>query len=172
MSAEAKSYLTRQFDIAWKLASFHLDTLTTEECFWRPAPSGPHVHQHAAGRWHADWPDRESYDLGPPSIAWLTWHIGFWWSMVLNHSFGDGTLERGDLTWPGSASEAREWIVRLHNEWRSKLEQLSDEELRSTLQTRWPFQQRPFADVVAWVNIELMKNAAEIGYARFLYAAR
>ena len=29
-----------------------------------------------------------------------------------------------------------------------------------------------FGDVVAWVNIELMKNAAEIGYARFLYAVR
>lgn len=38
--------------------------------------------------------------------------------------------------------------------------------------TRWPFKDRPFADVVAWLNIELAKNAAEIGYARFLYAAR
>ena len=28
----------------------------------------------------------------------------------------------------------------------------------------WP------GDVVAWVNMELMKNAAEIGYARFLHA--
>jgi hypothetical protein len=31
---------------------------------------------------------------------------------------------------------------------------------------------RPFRDVAAWLNLELMKNAAEIGYARFLYAAR
>ncbi|HMH81922.1 MAG TPA: hypothetical protein VK531_03565 [Gemmatimonadales bacterium] len=30
---------------------------------------------------------------------------------------------------------------------------------------------RPFGDVIAWVNVELTKNAAEIGYARFLYAA-
>ena len=37
---------------------------------------------------------REGYDIGPPSIAWLTWHIGFWWSMVLDHSFADGTLSR------------------------------------------------------------------------------
>jgi len=27
-------------------------------------------------------------------------------------------------------------------------------------------------DVVAWVNVELTKNAAEIGYARFLHAVR
>jgi len=26
--------------------------------------------------------------------------------------------------------------------------------------------------VAAWVNVELTKDAAEIGYARFLYAAR
>jgi hypothetical protein len=32
------------------------------------------------------------------------------------------------------------------------------------------FQDRPFGDVIAWVNVELTKNAAEIGYARFLYA--
>jgi hypothetical protein len=27
-------------------------------------------------------------------------------------------------------------------------------------------------DVIAWVNLELMKNAAEIGYARFLHTGR
>ncbi len=27
-------------------------------------------------------------------------------------------------------------------------------------------------DVVAWVNVELTKTAAEIGYARFLYAVQ
>jgi hypothetical protein len=43
--------------------------------------------------------------------------------------------------------------------------------MRSDQRTRWPFQDRPFGDVIAWVNVELTKNAAEIGYARFLYAA-
>jgi hypothetical protein len=37
--------------------------------------------------------------------------------------------------------------------------------------TRWPLQDRPFAEIVAWVNLELMKNAAELGYARFVLAA-
>jgi hypothetical protein len=27
-------------------------------------------------------------------------------------------------------------------------------------------------DVVSWLNVELMKNAAEVGYVRFLYGAR
>lgn len=90
MTDEARDYLVRQSEMAWKLTSFHLDGLTTEECVWRPGRNGLHVQQDADGKWR----------------------------------------ER----------------------------------------TRWPFRDRPFGDVVAWVNVELTKNAAEIGYARFLYA--
>ena len=170
MSNEARDYMIRQFEIAWKLTNFHLHGLATEECLWRPAREGLHVHQVPDGTWRADWPDREGYDIGPPSIAWLTWHIGFWWSMVLDHSFGDGTLSRENVMWPDSAENVREWLGRLQGQWRAMLDQLTDDELRSAERTRWPFRDRPFGDVVAWVNIELTKNAAEIGYARFLYA--
>jgi hypothetical protein len=170
MADEARGYLIRQFETVWKLTSLHLDGLTTEECLWRPAPEGLHVHQVPDGSWRADWPDHEGYDLGPPSIAWLTWHLGFWWSMVLNRSCGDGALSREEVTWPGSADAVREWLDGLQEEWRGILEQLTDDDLRSVQRTRWPFQDRPFGDVVAWVNVELTKNAAEIGYARFLYA--
>ncbi len=170
MTDHARRYLMRQLETAWKLTTFHLDGLTTAECLWRPAREGLHVHRGSDGRWRADWPERESYDIGPPTIAWLTWHIGFWWSMVLNHSFGDGTLGREQVTWPGSADDAREWIGGLQREWRLMLDEVTDDDLHSTTHTRWPFQDRPFADVVAWANVELTKNAAEIGYARFLYA--
>ena len=50
------------------------------------------------------------------------------------------------------------------------LERATVADLQSTERPRWPFCDRPFGDVVAWVNVELTKNAAEIGYARFLYA--
>jgi hypothetical protein len=92
--------------------------------------------------------------------------------MVLDHSFGDGALSREHVLWPGNADEVREWLGRLHAQWRRVLDQVSDADLRSARRTRWPFQDRPFGDVVAWVNVELTKNAAEIGYARFLYAVR
>jgi hypothetical protein len=154
------------------LTSFHLDGLATEECLWRPADKGLHVRQLPDGRWRADWPEHEGYDLGPPSIAWVTWHLGFWWSMVLDHSFGDGTLSREDVMWPGTADGVREWIGRLQGQWRAALERLTDDDLRSAERTRWPLQGRPFGDVVAWANVELTKNASEIGYARFLYAVR
>lgn len=169
---EARDYLLRQFEIAWMLTTYHLDGLTTEECLWRPALKGLHVTRDTDGAWRADWPTHEGYDLGPPSIAWVTWHMGFWWSMVLNHSFGDGTLARESVMWPGSADAAREWIGRLQGEWRAVLERMTDDDLRSAERTRWPFQDRPFGDVVAWANVELTKNASELGYARFLYAVR
>jgi len=74
------------------------------------------------------------------------------------------TLERS------MARRLHGWVGRLHGEWQTLLEQVTDEDLQSAQRTRWPFQKRPFGDVVAWVNVELAKNAAEIGYARFLYA--
>jgi hypothetical protein len=90
--------------------------------------------------------------------------------MVIDHSFGDATLTRENVMWPGNADDVRAWLGRLRREWRAVLEQVNSDDLRSTQRTRWPFQDRPFGDVIAWVNVELTKNAAEIGYARFLYA--
>lgn len=173
MANDSLAMLMRQLDTAWALADHHLRDLTTEECMWRPAARGPHVSRMGAPlRWIADWPAHEGYTLGPPSIAWLTWHIGFWWSMAIDHGFGEGRLAREGVDWPGAAAAVRAWIGGLHARWRAELEQLGDADLAYAARTRWPMKDRPFGDVVAWVNLELMKNAAEIGYVRFLYAVR
>ncbi|MBB6095438.1 hypothetical protein HNQ60_004328 [Povalibacter uvarum] len=164
--------LLRQFDTAWKLTSYHLDGLTTEECLWRPALRGLHIYDSGNGQWRVDWPESEGYEIGPASIGWLSWHMIFWWSMAVDHSFGDATLARDRVVWPGSAEGVRKRLTDLHDRWHSELDQLSEGDLESTARTRWPMRERPFGDVAAWVNIELMKNAAEIGYARFLYAVR
>lgn len=171
-STEACGYLVRQFEMASALLDFHLEGLSTEECLWRPADAGLHVHPAASGEWLADWPTHEGYDLGPSSIAWLTWHVGFWWSMVLDHSYGRGTLSREEVFWPGTAEATRIWIHGFRAQWKAQIDRLTDADLQSTQQTRWPFQGRPFGDVLAWANVELTKSAAEIGYARFLYARR
>lgn len=163
--------LDAQLGTAWKLLELHLTGLDDEECLWRPAARGLHVFQ-ADGVWRAEWPESEGYEIGPPSVAWLTWHIGFWWSMALDHSFGDGTLGREDVTWPGSADATRAWLTGLRDEWTDALAELSDDDWRSAERVRWPFTDRPFHRLAAWLNLELMKNAAEIGYCRFLYAAR
>src|SRR2546426_4806610 len=67
---------------------------------------------------------------------------------------------------------SREWLGRLQRQWQVVLDRICDDDLRSAQRTRWPFQNRAFGDVIAWVNVELTKNAAEVGYARFLYAVR
>jgi hypothetical protein len=164
--------LNRQFDTAWALLQYHLNGLTTEECLWPPRNVGPHVRQRPDGRWMADWPEREDYAAGPPSIAWITWHVGFWWSMVLDHSFGPAKLIKEEIFWPGDADGVRAWLERLRQEWQTALKPLTPADLDSSDRTRWPMRDRPFADVIAWVTVELTKNAAEIGYARFLYATR
>lgn len=170
--SDSKRLLLRQLDTAWALASYHLEGLTTEDCLWRPAAVGLHVEQDGLGHWRASWPDHEGYDLGPPSIAWLTWHMSFWWSMALDHGFGEGRLTREAVLWPGDAASAVARIEDMHAQWRAGVEGLSEEDLAGTTRTRWPFTDRPFADVVAWANVELTKNASEIGYARFLHAVR
>lgn len=169
---ELRDLLIRQFDIAWQLTEYHLTGLTTEECLWRPAARGLHLRQDPAGVWHAEWPDHEGYDLGPPSLGWVTWHMLFWWSMTMDHCLGTGTLTREAVRWPGNADAVRDRLAGLCAEWLARISALDDEALGDSAQTRWPIQDRPFADVVAWVNIELTKNAAELGYGRFLYAVR
>lgn len=171
MSRE-RELLLGQFDLAWKLLEFHLEGLTTDECLWRPANRGLHVHRSGDGHWQPDWPDREDYDIGPPSIAWITWHIGYWWSMVLDHSFGTRTLSRDGVYWPGDADGVRSWLTSLRDRWRTRMELLTDDDVQSRDLGSWPYADRPFSHVAAWVNIELTKNAAEIGYARFVYAVR
>ncbi|MGH7501036.1 MAG: DinB family protein [Longimicrobiales bacterium] len=170
-AADIRAVLDGQLRTAWKLLDLHWSGLTDEECLWRPATRGLHVFE-AAGIWRAEWPDTEAYSAGPPSIAWLTWHIGFWWSMLLDHSFGDRTLHREAVTWPGTADRTRAWLTALHDNWVTAVLALPDEELYSTERTRWPFTDRPFFQLAAWLNLELMKNAAEIGYCRFLFAVR
>lgn len=171
MTREISKVLLRQHDIAWNLASYHLKDLNTNESLWRPSMKGLHIKDEF-GFWHGDWPEHEGYDIGPPSIAWLLWHMNFWWSMVINHSFEDSTLSPEKLTCPNSSEECVVWLLTLHQKWKEYLSATSDKDLHSPERTNWPYQNRPFADVVAWVNIELTKNAAELGYARFLYATR
>ena len=171
MTTSIRDTLLRQLDIAWRLMTFHLRDLSTAECLWQPARTGLQVRERDGGR-RADWTEHENYALGPPTIAWLTWHAEYRWSMALDYSFGPGTLRREVVTWPGDADGVRARLGALHDCWDGELRRMSDDDVLSAGRTKWPFADRPFADVCAWANLELMKNAAEIGYARFLYAAR
>lgn len=172
VSSLARDTLARQLAVAWQLTTCHLQGLTTEECLRRPAERGLHVQRLADGTWRAQWPEHEGYDLGPSSIGWMTWHLGFWWSMALDHNFGMRTLTREEICWPGDAESVRTWISGLHARWQDALAGQTDADLAAASGVHWPFEGRPRADLFAWANMELTKSAAEIGYARFVLSVR
>jgi hypothetical protein len=105
--------------------------------------------------------------MGPSGIDWIMWHVIYWWSTALDYSFEKGTLNKEDITWPGSMEKAKETIKLLHDIWVSKLNDLSDSDYQSTRFAKWPLVDKNFTDIALWLNGELMKNAAEIGYGRF-----
>ncbi len=45
----------------------------------------------------------------------MQWHVIWWWSTVIDRSFGNGELQRQDVTWPGP-SRSMEAIDRLRQE--------------------------------------------------------
>ncbi|ROR30404.1 DinB family protein [Mobilisporobacter senegalensis] len=168
-NSEIKESILFQLDMCWKLYLYHIDNLEDTEVLWAFSPTGLQVHKQEDS-WCIDWPETESYEIGPPNIAWTMWHIIYWWSTALDYNFGDGTLRKEDVPWPGSAEKAKATINLLHDKWVSELNNLSDEDYLSNQYAKWPFEGRSFSDIALWLNGELMKNVAEIGYGRFLYA--
>lgn len=165
-----KNSILFQLDMCWQLYQYHMNTLEETEAYWTASPTGLKVSKQD-GKWTADWPETESYDIGPASIAWIMWHMIYWWSTALEGNFGDGILEKDDIVWPGSIDKAKETIAALHNKWVSNLNELSDSDYHSKQHAKWPLADNSFTDIALWLNGELMKNTAEIGYGRFLYAA-
>lgn len=158
-----------QFDIAKQMLNYHLTDLGQEEYMWQAVPSSLHI-QPKEGKWVADWPETESYEIGTPSIAWTMWHIIFWWKMVNDYSFGEGILTKEEVAPFSHVEQAKEEIDSLISQWEKTLTELSDQDLLSSAYTKWPFTDLPFYQLAGWLNLELMKNAAEIGQSRFQYA--
>ncbi|MCL1594467.1 MAG: DinB family protein [Proteobacteria bacterium] len=154
-----------QLDLTLRFAEDALNALTAHEELWVPSIDSWTVRE-IDGVWVPDWAEPEP--LLPPttSIAWIQWHAIWWWSTVINRSFGDGSLQRQDVMWPGP-TRSMALLDDLREEWLGHLDHLSNEDLGSGTLTRWPYSDgRPFLFVVGWVNTELMKNLSEIALLR------
>ena len=161
MGTTRAALLQAQLRVTWALATDVLHDLTDAEALWCPSSASWTVRPDA-DRFVADWEEPEPWPAPPPSIAWLQWHVVWWWSTVIDRTFGDGRLRREDVAWPG-ASPAMTRIDELREAWIARLDALSDADLSSGALTRWPYVDgRPFADVAGWVNVELTKNIAEM----------
>lgn len=141
-----------QFDLAWALADLHLAALVDDDFLWEPAPLCWTVRPDSAGVWRPDFAEVEPDPIPVPTIAWLTWHIDWWWSTTIDRVTSATPRDRTDVTWPGTGSAAVTRIRELAVRWR---------ELIATAD----------AKTALWVNVELTKNISEIGQLRLLRAA-
>ncbi len=161
-----------QFELAWALTDLHLDGLREEDVFWEPAALCWTVRRDDAGQWHADFADVEPDPVPVPTVAWLTWHIDFWWSAAIDAVAGRIPRGAADVTWAGSGSAAVARLRELADEWRKLLANMNSATLAGPAAFPWGAgESRTVADTVLWVTVELTKNAAEIGQLRLLRAA-
>lgn len=166
MEAATIPILQQQLALTWSLAEMVLGELTEDEALWCPAPDSWTVHRGDDGYWHADWSEPEPWPAPPTSIAWIQWHVIWWWSTVIDRSFGPGDLDRHDVTWPG-ATEAMDAIDEIRQTWLRHLDALTEADLVENTLTRWPYEDgRPFGQIAGWVNMELMKNVSEMNQLR------
>lgn len=163
-----KENILQQLDMAWQLFNYHVDSLSDEEAMWTMKPHSLNVHKKD-DTWMVDWPETETYDIGPASIAWTLWHIIFWWSSAIDYNFGEGMVTKENVKWPGSVAAAKDKIKSLHEQWIEIINRMQDN-MNANEHAKWPFEANSFVDIALWLNGELMKNAAEIGSGRFLYA--
>ncbi|WP_138263451.1 DinB family protein [[Clostridium] hylemonae] len=164
-----KKEMLFQLDIVWQLFEYHCHDLNEKEAMWCKTIQGLQIRK-TDDTWEADWPDSETYAIGPASIAWIMWHIMYWWKNVLSASKNNKILAKKDVIWPGSVNSAIDEIRKCHEDWIEFVEALSDEELCSEKMCKWPFEGQNMYSLILWLNVEFMKNVAEIGNARFLYA--
>jgi hypothetical protein len=81
--------------------------------------------------------------------------------------------DRTEISWPGDGEKTIAWLRYLRTEWSAVLDGFGDADLDKTAPFPWTDEPgRTVADMVAWVNVELTKNTAEIGQLRLLRAAR
>ncbi|WP_326635589.1 DinB family protein [Streptosporangium sp. NBC_01755] len=161
-----------QFDLTWSLFEFHLEQLKPEDFLWEPAAHCWTVRPGADGVWVPDWEESELDPVPVPTLGWVTWHIGWWWTVTLDHAQGRTPRERTEIGWPGNGQATVDWLRDLRTEWLAVLGRLTDTDLDAT--APFPWQDSPeltVAHMLAWGNAELMKNVAEIGQLRLLRAA-
>lgn len=181
-----------QFGTAWASLELQLEELTDDECLWEPARPCWNVRRRPDGGWSADWqvPIPEPQPI--TSIGWRTWQIGSWWSHTYTETFqhdrspatwpvaeraarpwaGPEQPQGPDVAWPGDAELTAQWLHRLHTRWSEAIYRLAETDLDGFDRSVWL--QRgtmPLDRLLAWVNSELTKNAAEIGLLRRLYAS-
>ena len=170
-AVSVREVLVDQFDLVWALTELHLAALSEDDFPWRPSDLVWTVRQDADGAWRPDWADVEPDPIPVPTVAWLTWQMLWYWTTALARLEQRDPPDRHDVTWPGTGMAAIDALRDLSTRWRAALVALDDEGLARPSAFPWPADAgRTVAHMVAWLNVELAKNAAEIGQIRMIRA--
>jgi hypothetical protein len=146
--------LQRQLDIMWRFATdFIIDQIDLELALWEPSTHVCTVHQTGDG-WSADWLDEDKGPLPDATIAWLLWHIEWWWNDTVALVSCQPGIEPSDHRWSGGT----DGIVLAKKVWD---EVLAEADLDGLVAWHLP-EPQPIWFIAAWVNTEVTKNLAEI----------
>jgi hypothetical protein len=159
--------LLRQLEIPWVLASqYYLPALTDELLHWRPSANCVGLREGADGL-YPEWPG-ETEPFPDTTAGWLTWHMEWWWTNAIAGVAGGEAAAPLTFAWSGSAAATRAKLLDLHDRWVQILRSIDPDHLCSA-----PFPEpQLLSAVAAWLNVELMKNVAELGLLVRLYANR
>lgn len=147
--------LRTQLDLVWRFADEHvLPRIDDAATNWEPSSHCVGVRR-VDGVLVADWPDESAEPLPETTVAWLLWHIEWWWSNTITVCRGGTAVAPDAHAWSGSVDRIR----TLRAEW---------DELLAAIEPETPVvglmpDDTPFWEVAGWVNFELAKNVAEIG---------
>lgn len=156
-----------QLQSAWSLLEPHVGLLDDAACLWEPAPGSWTVTKRE-GRWRGDWVQPEHAPAPPATIAWHLWQLGALWTALIDHCLGPGATRMEDVDWPGSVADATIWIRGCEERWLAALAGLADGDLDDRT-VRWPRDGWPLWRAALWLNLELIKTAAEVGTTLRLY---
>ncbi|MCD5316428.1 DinB family protein [Kineosporia babensis] len=172
MESSRRDLLRWQFDLAWSFFEYHLERLEDGDFLWEPGPLCWTMNPQADGTWEPDWAESEPDPIPVPTIAWTSWHLTWWLGSALEQAAGREPLDPLTVAWPGVGEPAVTLLRELGAQWVAVLDGLDDETLAAATSYPWPADAgRTVADTAAWVNAELMKNAAEIGTLRLMKAS-
>ncbi|SCF79066.1 DinB family protein [Streptomyces sp. Cmuel-A718b] len=162
--------------------------LGDDEYLWEPVPDCWSVRRRGdgagaratalagAGDWGRDTADFP-HPFPPPltTIAWRLSHLSEMLALRADHTHGGRTLTREDYRTPGDAAGAVAAFETASAAWREALLSADDTALDTVGYSAYPNgsdAEDLFADVVWWVNQEVLHHGAEIALLRDLYRAR
>ncbi|WP_017612908.1 DinB family protein [Nocardiopsis salina] len=151
-----------------------LEGLTDAEFYWEPAPGAWNVRRLPDGR-HA--PDSGVPEPEPPPVTTIAWRLGHIVVDVLetriNWHFGDRTLSRDTIDWPGTADEAKQRLRMAFRTWFDHMHELGEEDFGAPVggaeAAQWA--DMPMVVLVLHLQREIIHHGAEVALLRDLYGA-